>query len=246
MSGPFDQLTPSGGRDGGQAAGNQAQFNQLLQLISSMLKALQSWALAAANPTATAGPAAVNGTATTYMRSDAAPAIQKASSSQFGIVEVDNVTIKATSGVIATINGAIGQSQPGNPTAPASTATYKMQGLAGAITPVRTGTVLLIVSGYITASTTTAGDGILFQLSYGTGSAPANAGTLAGTQVGQIMEYTNPATVTAADIHVPFSVQAVVTALTLATAIWIDLAAKSVATNSAVGLAGISVSAVEI
>ncbi len=53
-----------------------------------------------ANPTATAGPAAVNGSAATFMRSDAAPAIQKASASQFGIVEVDGTTITATAGVI--------------------------------------------------------------------------------------------------------------------------------------------------
>ena len=243
MSGPRDPISNA---IGGQAAGNQAQTNQIIQLIASIAKSIAAGVLTAGNPSETAGPTAVNGTALTFMRSDAAPAVQKASSSQFGIVEVDNVTIKSTAGVVATINGATGQSQPGNPTAPASTSAYKMQGLAGAITPVRSGTVLLIVSGYITASTTTAGDGILFQLSYGTGTAPVNTGTLAGTQVGQIMEYTNPATVTAADIHVPFSVQAVVTGLTLATAIWIDLAAKSVATTSAVGLAGISVSAAEI
>ena len=54
-----------------------------------------------ANPTATAGPAAVNGSATTYMRSDAAPAVQKASASQFGIVETDGSTITPTAGVIA-------------------------------------------------------------------------------------------------------------------------------------------------
>ena len=243
MSGPLAPLTNA---IGGQAAGNQAQFAQLLELIAQIAKVLTSDAIVAGNPTATAGPAAINGTALTFMRSDAAPAIQKASSSQFGIVEVDNVTIKATSGVVATINGATSQTQPGNPTAPANTSTYKMQGLAGTITPVRTGTVLLIISGYVTSSTVTAGDGILFQLSYGTGSAPANAGTLAGTQVGQIMEYTNPTTVTAADIHVPFSVQAVVTGLTLTTAYWIDLAAKSVATVSSGGLAGISISAIEL
>lgn len=51
-----------------------------------------------ANPTATAGPAAVNGTATTYMRSDAAPAVQKAGASQFGIVQ-PGTTLACPSGV---------------------------------------------------------------------------------------------------------------------------------------------------
>jgi hypothetical protein len=53
-----------------------------------------------ANPTATAADTAVNGVATTFMRSDAAPAIQKATSAQFGLVEVDNTSIGATAGVI--------------------------------------------------------------------------------------------------------------------------------------------------
>lgn len=56
---------------------------------------------APANPTATAGPAAVNGSAPTFMRSDAAPLIQKGSNSQFGIVESDGVTITCTTGVCA-------------------------------------------------------------------------------------------------------------------------------------------------
>lgn len=55
-----------------------------------------------ANPTATASDAAVNGSAATFMRSDGAPAIQKASSSQFGLVKVDGTTITAASGVIST------------------------------------------------------------------------------------------------------------------------------------------------
>lgn len=52
-----------------------------------------------ANPTATAGPTAVNGVASTYMRSDAAPAVQLATNAQKGIVQVDGATIVAASGV---------------------------------------------------------------------------------------------------------------------------------------------------
>jgi hypothetical protein len=59
----------------------------------------------AANPTATASDTAVNGTATTFMRSDAAPAIQKASSTQFGLVKVDGTTVTATGGVISASGG---------------------------------------------------------------------------------------------------------------------------------------------
>jgi hypothetical protein len=64
-----------------------------------------------ANPTAIGSDTAVNGVATTFMRSDGAPAIQKASASQFGVVEVDGTTIVATAGVIsfnAPINAQVG------------------------------------------------------------------------------------------------------------------------------------------
>lgn len=55
-----------------------------------------------ANPTATAGPNAVNGSATTFMRSDGAPAIQLGSASQAGIVETDNkTTVANASGLIS-------------------------------------------------------------------------------------------------------------------------------------------------
>lgn len=59
-----------------------------------------------ANPTGTAADTAVNGTATTFMRSDAAPAVQKASSSAFGIVKVDGTTVTASGGVISAAGGA--------------------------------------------------------------------------------------------------------------------------------------------
>lgn len=63
-----------------------------------------------ANPTATISDTVVNGTATTFMRSDAAPAAQKASSSLFGIVKVDGTSITATAGVISATGGGGGGS----------------------------------------------------------------------------------------------------------------------------------------
>lgn len=53
-----------------------------------------------ANPTATAGPTAVNGTATTFIRSDGAPAVQLGTNAQKGIVQVDGTTIIESGGVI--------------------------------------------------------------------------------------------------------------------------------------------------
>ena len=142
------------------------------------------------------------------------------------------------------------QSSAYSPTAPASTSTYKMQGLGSAstppaITPIRTGRLLITVSGTCIASTVTAGDGIGYQISYGTGSAPANAASLTGTQVGAVQVCTNPTTVTAADVNFPFSYTVVVTGLTIGTAYWVDLAAESVATASSGGLSNVTVTAVE-
>lgn len=58
--------------------------------------------VSSANPSATGGPAAVNGSAATFMRSDAAPAIQTATSLQQGLVQVDGTTITASVGTIST------------------------------------------------------------------------------------------------------------------------------------------------
>lgn len=76
-----------------------------------------------ANPTATAGPAAVNGVATTFMRSDAAPAVQKGSSSQFGIMECDGTTITCPGGVATASGGSataitVGTTTVGSGTSP--------------------------------------------------------------------------------------------------------------------------------
>lgn len=141
---------------------------------------------------------------------------------------------------------AASQSVVAAPVAPASTTTYFMQGLAGSITPVKSGKVMFTISGTLTSSSVTAGDGILMQLSHGTGNAPANAGALAGTQDGSVQGYMNPTTVTAADVNVPFSMTAVVTGLALDTAVWLDVAAKSVLNASHIALTNVSISAIEV
>ena len=57
--------------------------------------------VSAANPTATASDTAVNGVATTFMRSDAAPPIQKGSNAQFGLAEGDGASIDMVAGVVS-------------------------------------------------------------------------------------------------------------------------------------------------
>jgi hypothetical protein len=145
--------------------------------------------------------------------------------------------------------GTLQAAAQGNLTPPGNTTTYFMQGLNGnsTFTPVKTGIAYIQISGTIINPTgTAAGNGILLELSYGNGTAPVNGGNLAGTQIGPIMQYTNPATIIAADVHQPFTHSAVISNLTLNTAYWIDEAAKSVATASDVGLQAITITAFEL
>lgn len=101
-SGPPTSLNPS---DGSQYADTSTTPYTLYIAYGG------SWGLVGtpqpvgANPTAIGSDVAVNGTAPTFMRSDASPAIQKASSSQFGLVKVDGTTITESGGVISASGG---------------------------------------------------------------------------------------------------------------------------------------------
>lgn len=115
---------------------------------------------AAANPTATAGSAAVNGTATTFMRSDAAPAVALASSTVFGLTKVDGTTITAAAGIISAV-----QPTGANPTATAAStavngvATTFMRSDGAPALPVGSASVAGIVKA--DGSTITAAAGVL-------------------------------------------------------------------------------------
>ncbi len=125
-----------------------------------------------------------------------------------------------------------------NPGGTTST-TMVMMGLAGAITPVSSTRIYFQISGDVTQSTTA--DGAKWQLSYGTGAAPANAAALTGTQVGA-----NPTmTFLTGVLTVPFCIQAVVTGLTPLTAYWLDLALAAV-TGGTASVSNVSVSAFEV
>lgn len=127
------------------------------------------------------------------------------------------------------------QAQPSNPTGTTNT-TQVMMGLAGAITPAVTGTIMIMISGDATATST---DGYKYQLRYGTGSAPANGAALTGTAAGSLVTIATVANKT------PFSTQAIVTGLTPATAYWFDLALAAVTAGTA-SVLDISLSAFEI
>lgn len=145
------------------------------------------------------------------------------------------------------VSNAGSQKTVASPTFPSSTSSFLMQGLAGSITPATTGNIVITISGTINAaSATTVDNGVTYQLSYGTGGAPTSNTALAGTQIGVVQTYTSAVAPTAVgDVNVPFSITYRVTGLTLSTAYWIDLAAKSVTTASDMGFVNVMIVAME-
>lgn len=136
----------------------------------------------------------------------------------------------------------------GPTTANNATSPFKMAGLAGSITPTVTGNVFITISGNLSngGGTTTAGQGLQWQISYGTGGAPSANGALAGTQVGATQKFLIATTASAgADVAPQFSTQVIVTGLTVNTAYWIDLAAESIVGTSNFGFANVQITAVE-
>lgn len=112
-----------------------------------------------------------------------------------------------------------------------TSATYQMLGLgvAGAnawvMTPAVTGRVMLVATGDITQSNTATTGTV--QLSYSTGTAPANTTAVTGTQIGAQPFFTG---LTGA-LTAPFSLVFIVTGLVVGTAYWFDIAAKSSANS---------------
>lgn len=116
-----------------------------------------------------------------------------------------------------------------------------MMGLAGSISPMKTGKVLVVISGEYT-SDTTAVDTIL-GLRMGTGAAPGNGDAATGTAM-----QTNTRIASSAVARIPFSINCVVSIAPGTPAIpipyWIDLCILNNAAST-VQLFGVSISAIE-
>lgn len=148
------------------------------------------------------------------------------------------------SGVAIALSGgsAATNSTPADPTGTSNT-TGLMAGCAGTFTPATTGRMLLMAALNGTNSTATAGDGVKCQLRYGTGSAPANAGALVGTAVGNICTMVLMRA-TASDLQ-SLTCIAIVTGLTLGTVYWLDLSEAAIVAGTG-QLKNISLVAIEI
>ena len=130
---------------------------------------------------------------------------------------------------------------PADPNTTTSTAGV-MMGLGSTVsfTPTRTGKIMIILSGDGDNATNARGANV--QMRYGTGVAPANGAALTGTTVGTLIQIFGDA----ADIF-PFTLNGIVSGLSVGTAIWVDISLASVGagTNTA-RVRDIMVSIIEI
>lgn len=202
----------------------------------------------AGNPTATAGQTAINGTAGSYMRSDGAPAIGVALSGTLGITRPDGVGLTLTGTGVMQLNTPFSSTTiVVAPTAPNGTGAFVMQGLNGTLTPAIGTKALILVNAYCTGTATLANDGIVIQISFGTGAHPTSNSALAGTQIGAQNQFRVGTTLTAAaDMNAPISVAAVATGLTVGTTYWVDLAAKSLLNASSIALNNVCITITEL
>jgi hypothetical protein len=143
---------------------------------------------------------------------------------------------------IATITSAVAVATQASPADPTGTASLVgvMMGLAGTITPVFTGRVLVTVTGTIFNPTAIA-DGAQAQIRIGTGAVPTNGSALAGTAIGSAAKYT-ASTVAG---KVPFALSALATGLTTSVALWIDVGLAAL-TGGTATITDISIAALEV
>lgn len=132
-------------------------------------------------------------------------------------------------------------------TAPNSTTVFTMAGLGVLIKPKRSGNILAVFSGIIVdASSVTVGDGISYEISFGTGVAPANNAALTGTQLTPGQSYVAAVAPAAADVNIPFCIQALVTGSILGTQYWFDLAQKALGHVSQYGFSLLTINLLEL
>jgi hypothetical protein len=162
----------------------------------------------------------------------------------YGLVDTTTINVNRCSILGVNKNGFVINNQPGDPTATASTVGV-MMGIASTITPVVTGKILIIISGDIDNDT---GDtnGAQVQIRTGTGTAPVNGAALTGTTRGGLVKMTVNTSGGGTSVpRVPFSLNAIVSGLTLNTALWVDISLAAIVGGNA-SVRDISVSIVEL
>ena len=165
----------------------------------------------------------------------AAAGIQWLSSTNVDVIKYSSATtifnVLSTKGAVATNTSA----------APAGTAslTAVMMAIGGAITPLTSSRVRIVVSGQL--SNNTLNDGATVDLRFGTGVAPVNGAAVTGTLVG--ISQTMTALVAAA--RSGFCISGMATGLAIGTAIWVDVSLLAVTAGTAT-VTGVTVSLSEV
>jgi hypothetical protein len=153
------------------------------------------------------------------------------------------IAVSATQATWQTPQSASSQKTPVDPATTSSTVGV-MMGLSASITPVLTGKIMIIISGDI--DNDTGDDGAQVQMRTGTGTPPINGAALTGTTQGGLVKMSVVVSGGATNVtRVPFSLNAIVTGLTLNTAVWIDLDLAAIGGGNA-RVRDISISVVEL
>jgi len=134
------------------------------------------------------------------------------------------------------------QSSPADPATTTST-TGVMMGLAGLITPAKSGRILIVISGDIYNAT--GNNGAQVQMRTGTGAAPANGAALTGTTRGGLVKMLNTASLGNVTSRAPFSLNCVITGLGIGTDVWIDVGLAAI-TGGTARIRDVSISAMEV
>ena len=135
-----------------------------------------------------------------------------------------------------------------NPTAPASTSAYKMQGLGYLITPATpSGQIRVNISANAVVTQTTVGTGINLQIWYGPMvagvAAPANGAAIPASaiQIGGTTTWETGVTLTtAANSYIPIDIDGLALGLVPGQQYWFDIAAQSITTASACQLTSVT------
>ena len=153
------------------------------------------------------------------------------------------IAVSATAATWQTPQSASSQKTPVDPATTSSTVGV-MMGLSASITPVLTGKIMIIISGDMDNSS--GDDGAQVQMRTGTGTPPINGAALTGTTQGGLVKM-SVVTSGAGDsvTRVPFSLNAIVTGLTLNTAVWVDISLATIGGGTA-RVRDISISIVEL
>lgn len=114
-----------------------------------------------------------------------------------------------------------------------------MMGLAGSITPIKTGRISIVISGDV--DNNTVGSGCQMQIRFGTGGAPANGNALTGTVVGGLIKYQNISgqgvLLQLISGRAPFTLSGSVVDMEPGTAYWVDISLAAITNGVDQGVA---------